>query len=381
MRPGKSTIFSVFFFLMGLAQTIVLTVLPVQSFHLLGDVRDVSLVYLGVGIAGFGGRLAIPLVVRVVRRLGALILGTVSLCLSGALLATETAIGLVPGLVLNVFAIACFEIVLNLCVLEHIARAELGRFEAKRIFFAAAPWTFGPWLGVWLQANVAHWVPFAISAATACALLAAFGSSRFAVERAAPQRSANPLRYVPRFFAQPRLVLAWVLAAGRSSWWGMFQVYAPIFAVKSGLDAETGGAIVSIGIGTMWLVPLWGWVGRRYGIRSLYGFGYAATGAVSVSAAVLMGAPVLGAAVLLLAAFAAESIDGGGNSLYLRAVHPYERGEMTAVFASYRDVAQLVPPGVFSILLTAFDLPAVFVAGGAMMLGLAGLTRYIPRRF
>jgi hypothetical protein len=52
-------------------------------------------------------------------------------------------------------------------------------------------------------------------------------------------------------------------------------VYAPIFAVTSGLGAETGGIIVSIGTGWIWLVPLWGWVGRRSGLRRLLQVGYA----------------------------------------------------------------------------------------------------------
>ena len=43
----------------------------------------------------------------------------------------------------------------------------------------------------------------------------------------------------------------------------MFYVYAPIFAVTSGLGAEAGGIVVSIGTGRIWLVPFWGWVGRR----------------------------------------------------------------------------------------------------------------------
>ncbi|HTS93034.1 MAG TPA: hypothetical protein VMG55_13585 [Stellaceae bacterium] len=384
MQLSKSTRFSIIFFLMAFAQTVVMTVLPVEALRLLGDARAVSLAYFGVGLAGFAGRLSIPFIVRRIGRFGVFVLGAAALCLSGGLLVLERVTALVPGLFLNVFAFACFEIVINLYVLDQIARSELGRFEAKRIFFAAAPFTLGPWLGINLQIDVARWIPFAISAAAACMVPAAFWISGLMAEarmRAAVPRSANPLRYLPRFFAQPRLRLGWALAAGRSSWWTMFQIYAPIFAVKSGLGAEVGGVIVSIGIGWMWLVPFWGWVGRRYGLRRLYWAGYATAGAISLAAAALMQWPVLGAVALLMAAFATESIDGGGNTLYLRAVHPYERSEMTAVFASYRDMSQLVPPGVFALLLTVFDLEAVFVAAGIMMLGLAGLTRYIPRRF
>jgi hypothetical protein len=67
--------------------------------------------------------------------------------------------------------------------------------------------------------------------------------------------------------------------------------------------------------------------------------------------------------------------------LFLRAVHPYERSEMTTVFVSFRDVAQLGPPAVCSVLLSLFSLPSVFVAAGVMMLGSAVLCRHIPRRF
>jgi len=50
------------------------------------------------------------------------------------------------------------------------------------------------------------------------------------------------------------------------------------------------------------------------------------------------------------------------------------------VSVSYRDFSQFAPPTVFSVVLSLFERPAVFVAGGVMMLGMAGLCRYIPRR-
>ncbi len=381
---STSTTFAGFFMLLGFAQTIIITVLPVEALHVLGEVRLVSLAYLGVGLAGFAGRLAIPAIVRSIHRSGALILGAGCLCLSVALLASATIAGLVIGLLLNVFALGCLEIVLNLCVLDRIPRGELGRFEAKRIFFGATPWTLGPWLGVWLQINVASWVPFVVAATSGVALLVSLRRTAEAAEsarRMPPRPLPTPLLSVRRFFAQPRLRLAWILSVGRSSWWGMFQVYAPIYAVQSGLGPELGGAIVSVGLGWMWTVPLWGWLGRRYGIRRLFIAGYATSGVVTLAATLLMDTAWIGASALLLAALATEILDGAGNTLYLRAVHPYERSEMTAIFATYRDTTQLVPPAVFAALLSAFELPAVFVAGGLMMLGMSGLARYIPRRF
>ena len=382
MGVSKSTVFASFFTLTGLAQTIVMAVIPLEALRVLGGARNVSIAYLVVGVTGFLGRLAIPILTEAMSRFGVFVAGAAALCASAALFSAEMPAGIVLGLVLNVFGLACFEIVLNLYVLDQIVRSELSRFESKRIFAAAAPYTIGPWLGVYLQLNIAIWLPFALSAATAIVLLAYFRRHLAPLKAVLrPRRRAlNPALYLLRFFSQPRLRLAWILAAGRTAWWGMFQVYAPIFAVKAGLGDQVGGAIVSIGLGWMWFVPLWGWVGRRFGLRRLLMAGYAATGAVTLAAALLMGTSLIGAAILVLAAFAAETLDGAGNTLFLRAVHPHDRGEMTAVFVTYRDFAQLAPPAVFAMLLAVFALPAVFVAGGTMMLGMSLLARYIPRR-
>ena len=160
----------------------------------------------------------------------------------------------------------------------------------------------------------------------------------------------------------------------------MLYVYAPIYAVTSGLGAETGGVIVSIGTGWIWLVPLWGWMGRRYGLRPLLAVGYAMAGVLTICAALVFHLPWLGAAMLVLASLGTETIDGAGNLLFLRAVHAHERSEMTTVFVSFRDMAQLGPPIVCSALLSVFPLSSVFIASGVMMLGSATLARHIPHR-
>jgi MFS transporter, ACDE family, multidrug resistance protein len=381
---SKGTAFAGFFFLTALAQTITLTVLPLEALRLLGDAGRVSIVYSVVGIASFAGRLAIPGLTERMGRFGVLVLGTASLCLSVTFLALAKVGLLVAGLIMNVFALACLEIVLNLYVLDNISRHELAQFEAKRIFSTAAPYTFGPWLGIHLQLAVAPWIPFAISAGAAATLLLTIWRYRVALAPTIgrrPRRPYNPLVALHRFFAQPRLRLAWILAVTRSAWWGLFQIYTPIFAVEAGFGGEIGGALVSVGLGWIWTVLMWGWLGRRFGQRRLLRAGYAIGGVLTIAAALMLGTSWFGAAILILAAFAVESIDGAGNTLFLRAVHVHERSTMTAIFITYRDVAQLAPPAVFAVLLVVFKLPAVFVGGGVMMLGSAILTRYIPRRF
>ena len=131
--------------------------------------------------------------------------------------------------------------------------------------------------------------------------------------------------------------------------------------MTTGLGPETVGVVVSIDTEWIWLVPLWGW-----GSEHLHGPG--------------VQCPMDGRMLLALSALGTETMDGAGNLLFLRAVHAYERSEMTTVFVSFRDVAQLGPPVVCSLLLTVFGLPSVFVAGGLMMLAAASLSGRIPRR-
>ena len=239
------------------------------------------------------------------------------------------------------------------------------------------------WLGVFLKTNLAHWAPFAASIAAAVLVLAYFWFLRLADDpavRPMKKAPANPIRYLPKFFGQPRLRLSWLLAVGRSGWWSMYFVYAPIYVVSVGFSEAFGGAIVSMATATMFVVPLWGWAGRRFGLRRLLIVGYGLSAMATLGVAFGSGLPWLGAAVLVLAGFATGIIDGAGNLPFMRAVHPPERPEMTAVFMTYRDTAQMVPPGVFALLLRVFDLPAVFLAAGAAMIYMAGLSRHIPRR-
>ena len=355
--------------------------LPLGALRLLGTPRAVTVLYAVAGLAAVVGRFSIPIMVRLIGRRHVFGLGALALIASSLLFTLDVLPAFAVALVLNTVAIACLDVTSQLYLLDNVPREALRHFEPMRIFSAAAPWTFGPWLGVYLQGSVAFATPYIIVMVSAVALFVLFRVLDLSESpTTASLGAANPLRYLPRFFAQPRLLLAWTLASARSSWWSMFFVYAPILAVTSGLSPETGGLVVSIGTAWTWLVPLWGWIGRRFGLRALMRAGYAGTGILSVAAAIAAGQPGLGAFFLVMAACCAGALDGAGNLLFLRAVHPYERAEMTTVFASFRDVTQVAPPLLCSLLLAFFALPSVFVASGTVMLASAVLTARIPRR-
>lgn len=382
-RPGAPA-FLVLFTLDTLARAMLVTVVPLQAYALLADAQKVSVLYFAAGTVGLCGSLGVPYLVARLHRRGALALGFSGWLLSTVLLAQEQIWCLVPGLALQMFSGASVTICLNLYVLDNVPKANLTRFEPMRMFLAGVGWISGPVVGVYLSTRIAPWAPFLLSGGFFIVMYGYFRYLRVPHARTNPNASRpqeNPIKFVRRFFQQPRLTLAWVLSVGRAAWWNGFYIYAPIFAVATGLGDEAGGLISSAGSAGLFTVMFWGWVGRRKGIRWLLVFGYAVTGVLSLLVGLLMGSPILGAALLVASAFGASITDGPGNVHFLRSVRHYERAAMTSVFSTYREAARLSMPATYSFLLLVFPLPSVFYASGGMMLGLAALSRYLPGRF
>ena len=375
--------FVILFILETMARAVLITVVPLQALALLGDAQGVSVFFFVVSFAGLTGTLAVPWLVRRLRRRWVVTLGGLCVVAAAPLLANPSLSGLAAGLAVHLVGVASLSICLNLYVLDHIPRKVLTRFEPLRMFFTGAAWMVAPLLGVMLGNRLAPWAPYAASAGFALALLGYFWFLRMTESPAlitATTPPPNPLLFVRRYFSQPRLTLAWLLSLGRAGWWGMFFIYAPIYAVTQGLGAEIGALIVSAGSAAMFTVTFWGWVGRRFGLRRLMIGGFIATGLLSLAIGAVAGIPWLGATLIIVACFGACAVDGAGNVPFLRAVRPRERAEMTTVYASYRDTARLSMPGILSLVLQVFALPSVFVTGGLMMLGMAYFARYVPRR-
>lgn len=381
-RP-RAAAFVGLFVLDATCRGLLMTQVPLQLNRLLGDAQKVSMVYTAAGLAALLGLLAMPALIRVIRRRGAVTLGALLYVGAVTLYATGRAQPSMLGLGLQVLASAFLEISLSLYVLDHVPRRELNRFEPLRLAWAGAAFVFGPWLGVTLAARIDPAATYALVGAAATALLGYFWFLRLTEDPVVSQRlqpPANPLRFLPRYLGQPRLRLAWALAFGRTSFWIMFFVYAPIFVTQQGYSEETAGLIVSFGAAALFLVPLWGRLARRFGLRMLLLLGYGLTSLACLAVWPAVAVPTLAIGLVVVAGLVASMIDGAGNVPFLRAVHPYERGAMTAVFTTYRQTAQLGMPGVFSGLLGVLPLPAVFAFGGVMLATMAWLARFLPKR-
>ncbi len=381
-RPGGAA-FVAILALDSLARATVAALVPLQAYDLLGSAQQVSVLYFLTAVTGLFGSLSVPWLVIRLRRRWMLRVGAACLIVSAALFSHYSLATFVPAMLLQMFGAASVMICTNLYIMEHIPRRELSRFEPVRTLFMGAGWMIGPALGVYLHSKGPDWLPYAVSASFALIVIVYFTLLR--VPRAAGSLAGavprtNPVHFVRRYFAQPRLALAWMLSVGRAGWWGMFYVYGPIYAVASGLGAETGGYIVSAGASALFTVMLWGWLGRRIGIRYLLIGGYSLAAILTLGIGMAAGHPWIAAGFIVAAALGISITDGAGNVPFLRAVHPHERAEMTAVYTTYRDTARATMPALYSVLLLFFPLSAVFYASGTIMLGLTVLARNIPRR-
>jgi MFS family permease len=279
------------------------------------------------------------------------------------------------------FGTACLNVALALYVMEFVAKHDLVRAEPRRFVAAGIAWSVGPALGGVLYAGLGPWAAHAASAV--CGTLIVVNYRWLQLERqarpAAWRPPPNPVANLVRFAMQKRLLLAWTIAFGRTAWWNSAIVYGPLYFVETGEGRVAGALFVSAACGMLFLTPLWGRLAARYGVRPAIIFCFVWIAATTLAAGVAAAAPLAAAAFMIAAALAAAGLDGIGNIPFLRLVRPAERPQMTAVFRTYIEVADLANSGVYALLLTFFPLPVVFFASAAVSLATAGVARYLPR--
>lgn len=366
------------------ARALLVTVISLQALALLGDPRDVSLLFTGVGVTGLAASFLIPALVGVLGRRWCYTLGALLLVAAPAALATQTLTGQSTGMLIRVFGTACLGVTTSLYILQYIAKRDLTRAEPRRLQYSALAWAAGPALGVVLYEWLGPAWPYLVSSLAAALLLAFFWALRLQdspLVTTPHPKPTGPARSIARFLRQPRLRLAWLIAFGRSTWWVFLFIYAPLYMVTSGHSGISGAVLVSAGNALLFLTPVFGRLARCHGVRFVIVTGYLLAGGATVAAALVFDNTIAGALSLLAASLGAVALDAVGNIPFLRAVRVSERPQMTTVFRTYVDFAELLPPALFAALLTFFDLRAVFWSEGLLMIGAAlVVVRYLPTR-
>jgi ACDE family multidrug resistance protein len=366
----------------AMARGILISVFPLAMYQALQDALFVSEVYFVVGVISLMAGLMVPFLSRLIARRWVYIIGA-SCFVLGSVLAIEGSPEATVGALLlitvaTVMTFVCF----NAYVLDYVARIELGRCETSRMFYSALGWTIGPALGVVLMG---WWrpAPFLVAALASTVMLGMFlfmrlGNGKLIIKsRKAP---TNPLAYLPRFFAQPRLIAGWFFAVLRSCGWWIYVVYLPIFAIENGFGDQLGGIALSISNGALFVTPLMlRWMQKR-SIRIAVRTGFFASATLFVLGALISGLPWAAVLSLMLASFFLILLDVSAGLPFLLAVRPSERTEMSAVYASYRDISGILTPGLAWLVLLVFPLAGIFAAGGFGLFAAWGLAASLHPR-
>ncbi len=364
------------------ARGVLISTFPIVMYRAIGNAEKVSEIYFFIGLISLSVGLLVPWLGRFIPRrwlftAGAMMMvaGCLSAIASGPAF-TTLGLALCTGAVVVMFV--CF----NAYVMDHIRRSELGALETQRLFYSGFSWTAGPVLGVTLL-EIWPPAPFLLSALFAICLVATFWCLRMSdvkqiVRAKAP--SPNPIAYLARFVVQPRLVAGWIFAVVRSAGWWVYVVYLPIFAVENGFDSRLGGSLLSISNSFLLLTPfMLKWMNAR-SVRTAIRTGFACSALCFLMASLVSFAPLVAIGLLFAGTFFLILLDLSAGLPFLMAVRPGERTEMSAVYATFRDVSGIVTPGLGRFVLIFAPLPAVFAMAG-LGLGLAWLlaARLNPR--
>ena len=372
------------FALDALSRSVLLTLIPLKAYALLQDAKLVSVVYFTTAITGLLTILSIPQIMHKTQRRTVVFFGALIHVIAIFLLSLNYVPALVMGLILQTLATASLDFVLNLYLLDNIPRRNLQSFEAKRLVVAGGCFAVGPWVGVMLGQNVTEQAGYWVSGLSMLSLVLMFvltGIIKTAGLQNTQTKLPNPLNAVRRFIKQPRLRLSWLLAFGRNGWWLIYFIYAPIYTRQAGYSAELGGFIVTLGMLPLLLARVWARLARIFSMRKLMMTAYGGTSFLTLCAALcaLLDYPSACLILLVLAAFVATIIDGGGNVPFLRAVKPLERPAMTSVFMTFRHVGPIIMPGIMAVALWFLPLPFVFIISALLTLMMAILALYLPR--
>ena len=363
--PGARS-FAILAGLDATARAVLSSVWPLVMYQALGSAQTVSAVYLAAGVASLIFGTMVPWVGQKIPRrwlytigVGFYFLGPALAILGGPVLAPL-------GMVLNWFGtVTCF-IAMSAYLMDYIAREDLGRTETLKLFYSALPWAVGPVLGVALWKVWAP-LPFLATMGAAGAMLVAFWAMRMGNGRVILRASGaapNPVAYIGRFMRQPRLVAGWLFAVVRSVGWWVYVVYLPIFAIESGLGDRIASWAYSLSNAMLFLSPfILRWLQKRSlrtGVRIAFAFG----AGLFLLAGLADAWPPLAVVAMVAASLFLVMLDVYGGLPFLISVRPAERTEMSAVYASFRDVSSVVTPGLAWLVLLVAPVTGVFAVTG-----------------
>lgn len=354
-----------------------ISVWPIYLYRLLGSAQSVSLAYLMAGVVALITGLMVPWMSAYVPRRWMYTAGCMLYVLGGACAALGTDFGAYLAILISTMGTAAVFVCFNAYVLDYVARENLGRSQSVQMAYAAAPWTLGPLVGPPLFHYFGAGI-FFISSGFAVILLGTFwvlrlGNGKQIQKARGP--AVNPLAFLGRFFRQRRLIAGWIYAVIRACGWWVYIVYLPIYCIEAGLGDNVGSLALSLANALLFIAPMINRWARQAGVRQSVRFGFMGCGLTMLGAGLLGFYPWIAVALMFVSALFLITLDVVSGLPFMMSVKPSERTEMSAVYASFRDVSGILTPGVAWLVLFVVPLQGVFAAAGLGMLvawGIAG---------
>ncbi len=349
-----------------------ISVMPLVVHDAMGTTQGSSKVYFLVGIVSLIWGLMVPWANRFIPRRW-MYTGGCSLYFVGMALAlVGTPLSVALALLCNSMATVTNFVCFNAYVMDYVDRANLGRGQSLQMFYAATPWAVGPLLGVWLHDQ---WrpLPFLLAGGFTVALIITFWILRLGNGKQiakATRAPVNPVAYLGRFFAQPRLIAGWSFAVIRSTGWWVYVVYLPYFCIEQGLGNKVGGVALSLSNAMLFAAPFLLKLARRSSVRISVRRAFGLCAVLFVLSSLVAPLPWLSVVAMMVASVFLVTLDVIGGLPFLMSVKPSERTEMSAVYSSFRDVSSIVTPGMAWMVLYIAPTAAIFATTGALM-GLA----------
>lgn len=367
----------------GFGRSLIIGIIPLLALEALGSKELVTRAYLFASLLTLTVTLNFAALERLLHRRWVISLGVACTLIAVLIFLFVENLAVAFGIGLAAAASSLFSVSISLYIMDYVGKKELIFTESRRLLYVGIAWMIGPPLGLWLWDEVSHWAPFLLALAAGFAMLGYFWYLRLGhsqVIQPAKQPAANLLRIIPRFFSQPGLRIAYSVTLTRAIFWTSVFIYGPIYVVEADLPTWIAGALLSIVSGLLLASPLIRRLASRYGTRFMIIVSMLLIGS-SVAMLYVIGEPQpLGLVFWISASLGGVTVDVLANIPFMRLVKPRERTEMTMIYSTWRDGAQLLTPLLVSTLLLFAPFEVFYLLLAALLFGAAWAASYLPGR-
>jgi ACDE family multidrug resistance protein len=367
----------------GFARSLLIGVIPLLALEALGSKEAVTQAYLFASILTLMITLNFAQLERWFQRRWVVTLGAAFMITASLILIFADGLVIAVAIGLQSAATSLFSVCLSLYIMDYIGKKDLIHSESRRLLYTGIAWLIGPSLGIFLWNETFPAAPFMLAICAASVMLVYFWYLRLGhnqIIKKAKNHPINPLKIIPRYFAQPALRIAYMITLTRSIFWMSLFIYGPIYVIEAGLSSWVAGGFLSFVSGLLLLSPYIRNLAGRHGTRIVIVMAFILTAVAVLMLYVTGEARPIGLVYWVIASLGGVTIDVLGNIPFMRMVKPRERTEMTMIFSTWREASQLLTPLLVSLVLLIAPFKFFYLLLAALLFIAAFAASYLPRR-